>query len=51
MAKKDLKRGILITFEGPEGSGKSTQISLLCNYLRRRGLKVLHLREPALVLE
>lgn len=37
---------MLITFEGPEGSGKSTQISLLCNYLRRRGLKVLHLREP-----
>ncbi len=46
MAKKDLKKGIFITFEGPEGSGKSTQISLLCNYLRRRGLKVLHLREP-----
>ena len=46
MARKNLKKGILITFEGPEGSGKSTQISLLCNYLRRRGLKVLHFREP-----
>ena len=46
MAGKTLKKGILITFEGPEGGGKSTQISLLCAYLRQRGLKVLHLREP-----
>ena len=46
MAKKDLKKGILITFEGPEGSGKSTQVRMLCSYLRRRGLKVLRLREP-----
>lgn len=46
MAKKDLKKGVLITFEGPEGSGKSTQVRLLCSHLRRKGFKVLHLREP-----
>ena len=46
MAKKNLKKGMLITFEGPEGSGKSTHVRLLCNYLRRKGFKLLHLREP-----
>ncbi len=39
-------RGTFITIEGPEGSGKSTQSKLLCNFLRRRGYKVLHTREP-----
>src|SRR3989338_4539555 len=39
-------RGTFITLEGPEGSGKSTQARLLCAYLKRRGLKVLHTREP-----
>lgn len=39
-------RGIFITLEGPEGSGKSTHSKLLCNFLRRRGLKVIHVREP-----
>ena len=37
---------MLITFEGPEGSGKSTHVRLICSYLRRKGFKVLHLREP-----
>ena len=46
MARKNLKKGMLITFEGPEGSGKSTHVRLLCSYLRRKGFKVLHLREP-----
>ena len=46
MAKKTVKGGILITFEGPEGSGKSTQVGMFCSYLRRLGLKVLCLREP-----
>jgi len=41
-----MKRGLFITFEGPEGSGKSTHSKLLCDFLKARGLKVLHTREP-----
>ena len=40
------KKGLFITFEGPEGSGKSTHSRLLCDFLRRKGFKVLHTREP-----
>jgi dTMP kinase len=37
---------LFVTFEGPEGCGKSTQIGLLAAYLRERGFAVLHTREP-----
>lgn len=37
---------LFITFEGPDGSGKSTQISLTVEYLRQKGLNVLCTREP-----
>jgi dTMP kinase len=41
-----VKRGVFITFEGPEGSGKTTHSRLLVDYLRKNGYSVLHTREP-----
>jgi dTMP kinase len=38
--------GIFITVEGPDGSGKSTQLDLLVAWLRTRGRTVVLTREP-----
>jgi dTMP kinase len=37
---------LFITFEGPEGSGKTTQMELLRDYLEEKGYSVLATREP-----
>jgi dTMP kinase len=37
---------MFITLEGPEGSGKTTQIAPLAEYLRQQGYTVLITREP-----
>jgi dTMP kinase len=39
-------RGKLITFEGIDGSGKTTQINMLNNYLSTKGYDVVLTREP-----
>src|SRR2546421_9646023 len=39
-------RGVLITFEGVEGSGKTTQMARLGRWLKTRGYKVELTREP-----
>jgi dTMP kinase len=38
--------GLFITFEGPDGAGKTTQVRLLEQYLKEKGYKILVTREP-----
>ena len=39
-------RGIFISMEGPDGSGKSTQIELLKKYFSEKGYEIVITREP-----
>jgi len=41
-----MSNGFFITFEGGEGSGKTTQSELLYNNLKHKGLNVTRTREP-----
>jgi dTMP kinase len=40
------KKGLFISMEGPDSSGKSTQIKLLLRHLEQRGCDAVALREP-----
>ena len=44
-----MKKGLFITFEGIDGCGKTTQLNLLAQYLKEKGLDVLITREPGAI--
>lgn len=41
-----MKKGLFISFEGPDGAGKSTQLAMLAEYCRSKGLDITVTREP-----
>lgn len=40
-----MTKGLFITFEGADGCGKTTQLNLLADYLRKKGIEVVTTRE------
>lgn len=46
MVQNQMNKGLLIVFEGIDGTGKSTQMSLLASFLKEKGLDVIETREP-----
>lgn len=41
-----MMQGLFITFEGPDGCGKTTQMKLLAKYFEKKGKEVVLTREP-----
>lgn len=41
-----MKKGLFITFEGPDGSGKTTVATIVVSKLKEMGYNVIHTREP-----
>jgi dTMP kinase len=41
-----MDRGLFITFEGPDGSGKTTQIERLKTFIQGKGYDAILTREP-----
>ena len=41
-----MAKGIFITVEGVEGSGKTTHCEKICAYLEKKGFEVVHVHEP-----
>jgi dTMP kinase len=41
-----MEKGLFITFEGADGSGKTTQIKMLTQYLEKNGYQVVNTIEP-----
>lgn len=46
MKSKHLSRGVFIVLSGPDGSGKSTQVRMLAEWLSRTGYDVIATKEP-----
>lgn len=44
--EESMEKGIFITFEGPDGAGKSTQIDYLKKYFDEKGIPCIFTREP-----
>lgn len=45
-SREEIGPGLFLAFEGVEGSGKTTQVARLADWLRERGIDVVVAREP-----
>jgi len=47
MSKSNIKRGVLIVFDGIDGTGKTTQAKRLLETLKKKGFNAVYFREPS----